>query len=98
MSRRSFALGLVLAAAAAVALTVVVRAPAAWVGDWVQSHGRLCLVDARGTVWSGSALLGMNDGRQIMLIPGRVSWRMGWGQIASGRITAEVSHPALAAP
>jgi general secretion pathway protein N len=98
MSSRSFTIALVLAAAVAVALTVVVRAPAAWVGDWLQSHGRLCLVDARGTVWSGSALLGMSDGRQITLIPGRVSWRMGWGQIASGRITADVSHSALAAP
>jgi general secretion pathway protein N len=98
MSRQSFTLGLVLAAAATVALTVVARAPAAWVGDWLRSHGRLCLVDARGTVWSGSALLGVSDGRQIMLIPGRVSWRIGWGQIASGLITADVSHPALAAP
>jgi general secretion pathway protein N len=98
MMRVSGAIGLALAAAVAVVLTVAVRAPAAWVGDWLQSHGRLRLVDARGTVWSGSALLGMNDGRQIMLVPGRVSWSMGWGQIASGRITADVSHPALAAP
>jgi general secretion pathway protein N len=98
MSSRSFATGLALAAAIAVALTVVVRAPAAWVGDWLQSHGRLRLLDARGTVWSGSALLGVSDGRQIMLIPGRVSWKVGLGQIVSGRVTADVSHPALAAP
>ena len=82
----------------AIALTIAVRAPAAWIGDWLQSHGKLRLVDARGTMWNGSALLGVSDGRQIMLIPGRVSWKVGLGQIVSGRVTADVSHPALAAP
>ena len=45
--------GLALAAVFAVALTTAVRAPAAWVGDWLQAQGRLRLIDARGTVWSG---------------------------------------------
>ncbi|MGH8642886.1 MAG: type II secretion system protein N [Burkholderiales bacterium] len=98
MSSRSFAAGLALAVAITTALTVAVRAPAAWVSDWLQSHGRLCFVDPRGTVWNGSALFGISDGRQIMLVPGRVSWRIGWGQIVSARILADVSHPALAAP
>lgn len=90
--------GLALAAALAVALTATVRAPAAWVGDWLQARGSLRLVDARGTVWSGSALLGLSDGRQVMLLPGRLSWKIGFAAIVSGRVTADVSHPALAAP
>jgi general secretion pathway protein N len=98
MTSRSFAIRLSLAAAIAIALTVAVRAPAAWVGDWLESHGRLRLVDARGTVWNGSAMLGVSDGRQIRLVPGRVSWNLGLGAILTGRVTADVSHPALAAP
>ena len=90
--------GLALAAVLAVALTAAVRAPAAWVGDWLQAQGRLRLVDARGTVWSGSAMLGLSDGRQVTLLPGRLSWKIGFAAIASGRVTADVSHPALAAP
>ena len=68
-----FRLGLALAAILVVALTAAVRAPAVWVGDWLQAHGRLRLIDARGTVWSGTALLGVSDGRQVMLVPGRVA-------------------------
>jgi general secretion pathway protein N len=90
--------GLALAAVLAVVLTAAVRAPAAWVGDWVQSQGRLRLVDARGTVWSGSAMLGLSDGRYVTLLPGRLSWTIGFAAIASGRVTADISHPALAAP
>ena len=90
--------GLALAAVLAAALTAAVRAPAAWVGDWLQEQGRVRLIDARGTVWSGSAMLGLSDGRQVMLIPGRLSWKIGLAAMASGRVTADVSHPALAAP
>ncbi|MDH5537063.1 MAG: type II secretion system protein N, partial [Betaproteobacteria bacterium] len=77
---------------------MAVRAPAAWIGDWVQSQGKLRLIDARGTVWSGSAMLGLSDGRQVMLVPGRVSWEVGLAAIFSGRVTADVAHPALRAP
>ena len=97
-SAMRYGAGLALAAVLAAALTVAVRAPAAWVGDWLQAQGRLRLVDARGTVWSGSAMLGMSDGRQVQLVPGRLSWKIGLAGIASRRFTADVSHPALAAP
>jgi general secretion pathway protein N len=97
-SATRYGTGLALAAVLAAALTVAVRAPAAWVGDWLQAQGRLRLVDARGTVWSGSAMLGMSDGRQVQLVPGRLSWKIGFAGIASRRVTADVSHPALAAP
>lgn len=93
-----YGVGLALAAILAVALTAAVRAPAAWVGDWLQAQSALRLVDARGTVWSGSAMLALSDGRQLTLVPGRLSWKLGLAAIASGRITADVSHPALAAP
>jgi len=97
-SAMRYGTGLALAAVLAVALTAAVRAPAAWVGDWLQEQGRVRLIDARGTVWSGSAMLGLSDGRQVTLIPGRLSWKIGLVAIASGRVTADVSHPALAAP
>jgi general secretion pathway protein N len=93
-----YGLGLALVAVLAATLTAAVRAPAVWVGDWLQSKGRLRLIDARGTVWSGSAMLGMSDGRQILLLPGRLTWKIGLAAIVSGRVTADVAHPALVAP
>ena len=93
-----YRLVLALAAVFVVVLTVVLRAPAAWVGDWLQSEGRLRLVDARGTIWNGSALLGVSDGRQVMLVPGRVSWKIGLSALGAGRVTAQVAHPSLPAP
>lgn len=90
--------GLALAAAFAAALTAVVRAPAAWIGDWFQAHGRLRFIDSRGTIWNGSAMLGLSDGRQVTLVPGRLSWKIGLAAIVSGRVSAEISHSALAAP
>lgn len=82
-----------IAALVAAALTVVALAPAAWIGDWVEANSRFRLLDARGTVWNGSALVGLSDGRQTMLLPGRLSWQL---KLAAASI--ELSHPALAAP
>jgi general secretion pathway protein N len=88
----SFAVLLVLTAA----VTIVVRAPAAWLGDWMQTHGKVRLLDARGTIWHGSALVGISDGRATTLIPGRVEWTL--DSLAPQRIAAHVSHPWLAVP
>jgi general secretion pathway protein N len=62
-------------------------APAAWLADLVaaRSAGRLLLVDARGTVWDGSAvpvLTGGPDSRSATMLPGRASWRLGWQGLA----------------
>lgn len=78
------------------ALTVAVRAPAAWLGDWLEGHTRVRLLDARGTVWHGSAFLGFSNGRETTLVPGRIEWRVD-GVRAEG-ISARLTHAWLAAP
>ena len=83
-----FALLLVLTAAA----TAVIRAPAAWVGQWLESRTPFRLIDARGTVWHGSALLGVSDGRQTTLAPGRLEWRV------DSPLSVRISHPWLREP
>jgi general secretion pathway protein N len=93
-----FAMVLALAAALASAVTVLVRAPAAWLGDWLQAHGRVRLIDARGTVWDGSALLGLSDGRRMAVLPGRIAWRIDLASLVAGRLAARVEHPFSAAP
>ena len=69
-------------AALGLAVVVVGFAPAAWLAAAVQSatESRLVLADARGTVWSGSAvpvLTGGTDSRDAASLPGRMSWTLG---------------------
>ena len=75
---------------------IAVRAPAAWIGDALATHTKARLVDPRGTVWSGSALLGITNGRETTLLPGRVEWRL--TGLRNGRVWVLVSHDWLAAP
>jgi general secretion pathway protein N len=78
------------------AVTVVVRAPAAWLGDWLEDHTRVRLLDARGTVWHGSAFIGFSNGREITLVPGRIEWQV--DGLRAGGIGARVTHAWLSGP
>jgi len=58
-------------------------APAAWLAAGVASATaqRLLLADARGTVWSGSAvavLTGGEGSRDASALPGRLGWSLSW--------------------
>ena len=60
---------------------LVLFAPAAWLAKAVASatDQRLLLADARGTVWSGSAvpvLTGGADSRDASYLPGRLEWTL----------------------
>jgi general secretion pathway protein N len=62
-------------------IALVVFAPAAWLASTVSSATgeRILLSDARGTVWSGSAVLvltGGPDSRDASALPGRVNWTL----------------------
>ena len=92
MKRALFALALLFAALAVIAI----RAPAAWLADAVAARSKLRLVDARGTLWHGSALAGVSNGRETTLLPGRVEWSIaGWRE---GRLWAVVTHDWLTSP
>jgi general secretion pathway protein N len=82
-------------AAAAVLATVVACAPAAWLGDWLERHGPVRLVHPEGSLWHGSGMLALSDGRRANLIPGRIAWRVQPGALFSGRIALRLQHPAL---
>lgn len=77
--RRWSAAGLVVGALAG----VVAFAPAAWLARGVASATgeSLLLADARGTVWSGSAVLVLTGGpgsRDALALPGRLQWSLHW--------------------
>lgn len=62
-------------------VAVLACAPARWLADAVAaaSGGQLLLVEARGTVWSGDALLVLTGGpasRDALVLPDRLSWRL----------------------
>ena len=76
-------------AAVALALAVgmlgalVAEMPASWVASHLNSSpaSRLQLLDARGTLWNGSAqlaLAGGADSRDRLALPGRLAWSLGW--------------------
>jgi general secretion pathway protein N len=82
---RSRAAGLRWAVAGAIVGTIVAGvafAPATWLAQAVASASgeRLLLSDARGTVWSGSAvpvLTGGPGSRDASALPGRLAWTIG---------------------
>ena len=62
-------------------LALIAFAPAAWLAEWVATNTeqRLLLADARGTVWSGSAvpiLTGGRDSRDASALSGRLEWSL----------------------
>jgi len=63
-------------------VALVAMPPAAWLAGAVTraSGERLLLADARGTVWSGSAVLVLTGGpgsRDASALPGRLHWNLG---------------------
>jgi general secretion pathway protein N len=87
----------------AVAVTVLVFLPAAWLGPMVerQTGGRLTLGDAQGTLWRGSAFVGgaAGEGGSVTpLLPGRFSWRLS-PLVLFGQVNMELANDkALAQP
>ena len=96
MKRVLSSAGVALLLTVVVLATIAVRAPAAWLGDWLQAHTKVRLLDARGTIWQGSALLGVSNGRETTLLPGRLEWRI--ERVDTTRVFARMSHPWLTAP
>lgn len=63
-------------------VAIVALAPAAWMAQAVAgaSGQRLLLADARGTLWSGSAVVVLTGGegsRDASALPGRLGWQLG---------------------
>ena len=76
-------------------LTILVYAPAAWLGDVVQARTPARLIHARGTIWNGSAMLAISDGQQARMLPGRLSWTVTWRELQAGRLGVALQHPGL---
>ncbi len=62
-------------------LSTVLFAPARWVSSLVQqaSRGQVLLMDARGTVWAGSARVTLTGGvgsQEAATLPGRLAWTL----------------------
>jgi general secretion pathway protein N len=80
--RAAFRWGVAGAAIGAV-FALVAFAPAAWLTGAIASatQEHLLLTDARGTLWSGSAvpvLTGGAGSRDAVALPGRLQWTVGW--------------------
>ena len=81
-SRRAAFRWSLVGAALGVLLTVIACAPATWLAGWIadRTDQRLLLADARGTVWSGSAVAVLGGGpgsRDAASLPGRLEWTLG---------------------
>lgn len=62
-------------------LTLVLQAPARWLGSLLAllSHDQVMLAEARGSVWTGSARLQLTGGagsRDQSALPGRIQWQL----------------------
>ncbi len=68
-------------------VALVLAAPAAWMaGALADATGqRFLLADARGSLWTGSAVLVLTGGagsRSASALPGRLHWNLGWSGAA----------------
>jgi len=92
MSRRNAILliGLLLTAGAA-ALAVL---PARWLMLAIPAHWPLAVIDASGTVWSGSAVLAVGPRGSRRALPNPVRWQ--WSISRGPKL--EVNHPWLSGP
>lgn len=78
-------------------LTLLVKAPASWLASAVASatQQRVLLADARGSVWSGSAVLVLTGGpssRDASALPGRLRWTLGLSREQRTRPELRLRH------
>jgi len=78
-------------------LTLLVTAPASLLAGWIHetSGQRLLLADARGSVWSGSAVLVLTGGpasRDASALPGRLRWTFGLSRENRARVELRLRH------
>lgn len=93
-SRNASARWAIAGAVLGVLIGLVVFAPAQWLAVAVSSatNHRVLLTDARGTVWSGSAVLvltGGADSRDASALPGRIDWTLG---LQGSRVSVKARH------
>ena len=79
----------------AIALTCVAFAPAAWLSDIVAARSRVRLIYPSGTLWDGSAILAIYDGRTARALPGRLAWKVRWWELVRGQLVLIINHPSL---
>lgn len=79
----------------AIALTCVAFAPAAWLSDIVAARSRARLIYPSGTLWDGSAILAIYDGRSARALPGRAAWKVRWWELVRGQLVVMINHPSL---
>ena len=79
----------------AIALTCVAFAPAAWLSDIVAARSRVRLIYPSGTLWDGSAILAIDDGRAARALPGRVAWKVRWWDLVRGQLVVMINHPSF---
>lgn len=88
-----------LAALMAILLSLVISFPAAWLAPLIErkTGGRFTLADAQGTLWSGSAYLGVIANPAMAtatVFPGRFEWTLSrW--IVLGEVNARITNPQL---
>lgn len=83
--------------AAGVLVALVVFAPASWLAAAVAdaTDQRVLLADARGSVWSGSAvavLTGGSGSRDASALPGRLRWTLGLARENRSRLELRLRH------
>jgi general secretion pathway protein N len=78
-------------------LAALIHAPASWLADALASatDQRLLLADARGSIWSGSAIAVLTGGpgsRTASALPGRLKWTFGLARENRSRVEVRLRH------
>ncbi|NYT86006.1 type II secretion system protein N [Pollutimonas harenae] len=91
LHRRLFLTGTLVLLACCAALAIL---PARWIMAAIPDHWPLAVVDANGTLWSGSATLALGAREHQRTLPAPLRWNTSWSQ--GPKLTA--THPWLNGP
>lgn len=81
-----------------VGITCLLFAPATWLSHIVSESSRARLLYPSGTLWDGSAILALGDGRSARALPGRIVWHVQWKEVLRGDLAVDFHHPTIERP
>ncbi len=75
-----------------VVLSALVCPPAGLLGDVLRAYTPIRVIHSSGSLWHGSGLIALSDGRRAFLVPGLVAWNVDVPALFLGQLVLSLDH------